>query len=172
MASRLKKTNSFALILLSIILLFIGILFCFNVETKTVSIIIGVALCMLGGVGVLMPIIKKEPVLTTQGILYAVVIAFGIAFIVNNFLQTFIALAPYLLICIGSLILIDGIIYLINKDKSLLVTVIEIVIGSLFIAFGLCIILVKDLYAYRELITGILFILGALFLIVKTVIRK
>ena len=154
-------------IVVSVLLLVLGILFCFKIGTNVLSIIIGVALCVYGLVGIILIASNKN------GIVLAVIIALGIVFMAENFLEVFVYITPYIITTIGFLVILDALLFRFMKnERNLFVFIIELVIGGAAAGLGLALILSADFRASAQIIFGVVLIAGAALNIVSIVSNK
>ena len=174
MSKKIKfKSKLTEQIVVSVLLLVLGILFCFKIGTNVLSIIIGVALCVYGLVGIILIASSKKSLLTVNGIFLAVIIALGIVFMAENFLEVFVSITPYIITTIGFLVILDALLFRFMKNKrNLFVFIIELVIGGAAAGLGLALILSADFRASAQIIFGVVLIAGAALNIISIVSNK
>ena len=150
-------------IIAALILIAVGVLFCFNIAAKAVNVTIGVALCLYGVINVVLAISKKKSLFNAEGVLNGVIIALGIFCIAENLLSFFVSIIPYILVAVGGVLVLDACIAkFARKEVGLPLFLFEIVLGAACLALGLCLIFVESFRSAASLIFGVgLIVLGA-----------
>lgn len=176
MASKSKKfsNDNLRTLIVSIVLLVIGILFCCSLSmgTKALSIVIGISLIVLGAT------MLATSYLATKGLIAGVaigggsVLAIGIMFIVDNLAGLIIGYVPFFLIVVGSIIIVDAILAVALRKEGIVVFVVEFLIGAIALVLGCCLRYVDGFAEYTALIVGIIIILYSVYSIVKIFIKK
>ena len=157
-------------ILVAILALAMGILFCVNVSAA-VSITLGVILCVYGTINIIIIGVSRRPLFSVMGALNAAIIAVGCAFCTHD-LATVVALTvPFLLTFIGALVFIDSFVsrFLFHHGGVVRVVVLAI-FGSAMFSLGLSLLAVEDFrLGYTNLVFGIILCLASVGLLAFTV---
>lgn len=162
-------------IIRAVIILVIGILFCFSkaLGEKALSIIFGASFIVAGLVVILIPIIGKKHLLTPAVLLGCFALAFGIFSIVNNIVSFILQIIPWVLIVIGGVSILDVILMLVQrKEKNIPLLIIEIILGAGFLALGICLLLVNGFAEFAGLVFGIALIIYASYQLINMISEK
>lgn len=160
-------------LIVAAILAVIGILFCISpaLGNKALSYIIGTALIIAGVVGVINSFTDKKSLLTTDAILGAAIVAFGMLYAGNELTWLIFNYVPFLLMCIGVVIIVDAIIKKIKfnqTDKF----IIELILGVLTLALGICLKFIGVLNEHTSLMLGIVLVVYAVYSFTTVFVRK
>ena len=169
MAESKKQKQGYSNLIIAIICIVVGILFCCSlaIALETLSIILGVILIVLGAAAIVMTIISKESLLSISGIFGAIFIGIGIASIVLNYAAFVLTCIPFLLISLGFFAMVDAfLLKFVRKEKSLLAFILELVIGAICFTLGILLLTVDEFVGYAGLILGIALIIFGVFSLV------
>ena len=161
-------------LVVAIILLIIGILFCCSLSmgSKALSIVIGVSLIVLGAVLLATSYMATKGLIAGAAIGGAALIAIGIWFIVDNLAAKILAYIPFFLIVAGCIFIVDAILAIAVRKEGVVAFVVEFLIGAAALTLGCCLRYVDGFAEYTALIVGIVIILYSSYTIVKTFLKK
>ena len=160
-------------IITDLILIAIGVLFCLKIASNTVGIIIGVGLCLYGAINVVLAATRKHSLFSLQGILSGVIIAIGVAFIVENLLASFVRITPYLLCGVGLVFVLDAFLARFHrKDASVFWFVLELVVGVACLALGLCLLFIDSFRGSASVIFGVFLVVFGVYQLVLRAAKK
>ena len=115
---------------------------------------------------------QKKQLLTPEVIFGCLAIAFGIYCIVNNIVGIILGIIPWILIVIGSIAIIDSLLMILQrKQKNIPVFVFEIVLGTVLVTLGICLLVVSGFADVAGIIFGVALIVYAIFQIVNIMIE-
>ena len=157
-----KIQNKDVTTLIYIIALFIfGVMFCCSLSmgVEAVSWIVGAILIVTAVILIASAYVENKSLTTIDGLLGAVIAAFGVLFIVRKLAWIIVQYIPYLLIFIGALLILDSILFIMFRGKkNYLVCGIELAIGCVSLTLGLLLIFVDDFAEYASIVFGIILI--------------
>lgn len=165
MADKKLKLSKDALsqIIRSIILIVLGIAFCFSMASQVISYVIGISLIVSGAVLLTISIMLKKAVLTHEGILAAFAITLGITVIVTTMVNLVVTAVPYLLISVGGILLIEAFMAFLVRKKVAPVAFAFMLIGaSAVIALGICFLAINGFATYAGIVLGIALIIAGI----------
>ena len=151
-------------ILTIIILLVFGVLFCCSLAmgVAAISWTVGIFLIVAAVLLFISSYMETKSITAYSGIMSAAIAAFGVYFIVDHLAGIIIGYIPYLLIFIGGYLIIDSFLYLtVRHGKENLVFGVELALGAVSLALGLCLLFIDDFKEYASLMFGIILILIA-----------
>ena len=150
-------TNFIEKILVCILLLAVGILFCFS-QNAAASITMGVILSTYGIINIIIIGISRRPLISAMGLINAAIIAIGIAFSTLDLATVIINLMPFIYTIAGSLMLIDAFYsYFILKNRSVARIVVFSIFGAGIYSLGMTLLCIHDFWdGYRQFIFGII----------------
>ena len=168
---REKMTYFVEKVLISALALITGILFCCGISTA-VSITLGVILCLYSIINFIVICVGRRPLFGTTGILDAIIFAVGIAFCVHDLSTIIVLLIPYVMVTIGSLIVIDSFVYFFFlRHQSIARLVLFAICGSILTALGLAFVINGDFKNnYSQLATGLLLCIASAILLTTSII--
>lgn len=170
-----KSENKYGKILVAVICIIIGILFCCSLVTEAVQVlsyIIGAVLIAIGLVAIISTAIKKQSLLSATGLLGAIFLGLDIATIVLNAVGFVLECIPFLLISLGALAITDAFLLRFSrKEKNMLAFIIELVLGVIFLVFGILLLTVDVFNGYAGLIFGLALIVYGLFTLIIECIK-
>lgn len=170
--SNLSNTDVKAIVL-SVVLLIVGILFCCtSVLTTAMSIIIGIGILVLGLGLLASSFIETKKLVSGGAIAGGAIIAFGIMFMIDKLAGIIFAYIPYFLIALGALFLLDAIILIATTKKASTRFYIELVIGVIALVLGILLICVNGFADYASIVFGVILILYAVYLCVTVFVKK
>ena len=160
----------------SITLLILGILFCcsLSIGIGGLSIIIGIVLILIG-IALLIKamIIMNSGLITSSGIWGVITLSFGIVFLIEKLAGIIFVFIPWLLIVLGSVFVIDALLFRFYKNNDKLITfVVEIIIGVISLILGILLVVIDGFMEYASIVLGIIMIVYAVLLITKTLKNK
>lgn len=160
-------------ILVSILALAMGILFCCGVSAA-VSITLGVILCVYGVVNIAVIGVSKRPLFSAMGILDGVIIAIGIAFCTHDLSTMIVLLIPFVIEVLGALMFVDAFVYFfIFRHGGVGRMIAFAVVGAGFCSLGLAFLIVEDFrLGYSQLVTGIMLCIASAVLLATTIVGK
>lgn len=160
-----KQTRT---IILAVILLAVGVLFCFStmMGINALSYIIGAGFIIAGVALIINSIIKKKSVLNYLCIIGAAMIAFGVFFMEYRFATILFYYVPWLLAFIGAVIIVDSILSKIADSTIAFVS--KLIIGALVLALGLCLKFIPGFIDFSAVLLGIVMIVYAIYLLITT----
>lgn len=153
----------------------IGLLFCLSTiwGTKTLSVILGVALIVEGVIFCALALSKEKTLLVPTALGGALSISFGVYVIMSNAVSVLFSLIPLVLIPFGALFLADAFLGKFGrKRETTALFVVKVVIGVIGITLGLCLLFVKGFGAYAALVLGLILIAFSLYVIIMTTAVK
>ncbi len=157
-----KLQNKDVTTLIYIIALFIfGVMFCCSLSmgVEAISWIVGAILIVTAVILLASAYVENKSLTTIDGLLGAVIAAFGVLFIVKRLAWIIVQYIPYLLIFLGGLLILDSIIFIIVRSKrDYLVFGLEIALGIVSLTLGLLLIFVDDFADYASIVFGIILI--------------
>ena len=175
MATKQLKNDEIARIVYIAVMLVFGILFCCSTAlvTSTLSWVIGIALIVASVAMLITSYMDTKSITTMSGFMSAVVLAFGILFIVSNLAGIIFQYIPYILIVWGFYMLIDSFLFRFARhNNSVLIFAIELALGAIAITLGFCLLYVDGFYEWAGLIFGIILILAAVYQLLQLFGKK
>lgn len=167
------KKNQTRTIIVACITLVIGVLFCCSLTfADGLSWLIGGSLCFAGILCVINSIIQTKSLLTLDGILGAVAIAFGVMFVVKQLAQVLLDFVPYLMIAIGIIMFVEAFLSRFARYNSLAIFIIALIVGTSFTALGFCLMFIKSWAKVAAVIFGIILIVVSLYTIITILLAK
>lgn len=167
-----KKVNV-SQILYAVVMAGLGVLFCLNIATDVVSIVIGAMLCAFGLVNLILFIAAEVPIASIDGVFNGLLIALGIVFIKDRLISVVVGWVPFILAVVGVIIILDAFLAkFMRKDVLTAGFVTELSVGVLTAALGFCLIFIEGFKTAASIIFGIVLILGAIYSIVMVFLGK
>ena len=172
-----KKTlsdNNVKQIVIACVLLVLGILFCVSVAAlDVINTIIGIGFIAVGAALLIMELVKTKGIATSSGLIGGILIAFGIAIILLNWLGALATLLILAMMVVGAIFLVDSVLLIAVRDKkNTKGFLIEFAIGAVTFTLGMCLWFIPEFRQFANLVFGIILILYAVYLIVDVVIKK
>ena len=172
-----KKTLSDATtrqVVVAAVLIVLGILFCVSIAAlDVINVIIGVGFIVAGAVLLVAELVKHKSISTSSGILGGILVAFGVAIIVLNWLGALATLLVIALMVIGALYIVDSVLLIAWRDrKNVKGFAVELAIGAVAFTLGMCLWFVPEFGEFANLVFGIILILYGLYLLVDAFLRK
>ena len=174
MERKLEKKEIKTLIF-SAILLVVGVLFCCSLAmgNKAVSWIIGLSLIVFGIFCIINAFTSKKDLMTVDGIIGAAIIAFGLLFAGNELTWVIFNYIPFLLMAIGVIFIADAIIKIIKDNgKTTVKYIIELIIGVIALALGLCLKFINGFSDFCSVILGVVLIIYSIYLFSTILLSK
>ena len=169
------NTDEIKVLIISIILLVIGILFCCSLSMgiSGLSLLIGIILIALGLLLVINSLLKSKEVFTTNGIFGLISITLGILFMVDKLAGIIISFIPWFLIVMGSVLIVDALISkFIRNENNLTQFIFRIILGSLAVILGILLLTINGFIEYAALILGIALIIYSIYLCMSKFLSK
>ena len=162
-------------IVIAAVLIVLGILFCVSVAAlDVISIIIGAGFIAAGAVLAISELVRKKSLATGVAGVGALLIAFGLAIILANWLGALTQLLILVLIVFGAFYIVDSLLLILWRDKKNVVGfVIEFLIGAAAFTLGMCMYFgVAEFGKYANLIFGLILILYGAYMLIIAFARK
>ncbi len=158
-------------------LLLFGILFIIlgtKYEQKvldTLDIILGVLFLIEGSAAILVSILLKKRFVSPLSLTGAVSLSLGIFCLVKTFIDTFLVdfldFVPYLLVVVGSLMLLQALLtYFLSKNKNLVTFIIQLAYAGIILAFGILCLTVFDKRETKFIILGAILCVYATYVVI------
>lgn len=162
------KTKS---LLTAVIYFVAGLLLCLAVidVDGLLSIMLGVLLVLLGAVLLIASIVREKRVSADVIVPSSFLLAVGIAFFLWAF--PFTGIMALFLTAIGGILLIDAILAIANKQPTA-VWLVELIIGAIALALGICLLAIPDFRRFASLILGIILIIYAVLIAIEAFSKK
>ena len=159
--------------LVSVLSLAMGILFCFN-ASAAVSITLGVILCIYGMVNIAIIGVSKRPLFSVMGVIDGIIVAIGIAFSTHDLSALIVLLIPFVMEILGALMFIDGFVYFFGfKQGSVKRLIFFALCGAVLCSLGLSFLIVESFrLGYAQLIVGIMLCISAVVLLTVTILKQ
>lgn len=146
--------------------LVLGILFCISQVAGVLSVIIGISLIVVGALYIVNAYLKDKRLLTSDGVMGILFVAFGIVFWENTMMAQVLALIPWILISAGVVVIADSVLrafvaYSIDMKNF----VIELAIGIIVLALGICLKAIPAFAEFTSIMVGIVLVVYALMMI-------
>ena len=166
-------TNKTRTIIVSCITLILGVLFCCSLSFSAgLSWLMGGSLCLAGIMYIINSVMERRSLLTINGIIGFGAVAFGVMFIAKKLAQVLVDFVPYLIIAIGVLLLIEAFLAKFSRCHTIAVFVIVIVISVLFLAFGICLMVIPSWSSVAAVVFGCILIIASLYTLLSLVLNK
>jgi uncharacterized membrane protein HdeD (DUF308 family) len=170
-----KKINprKWKSLLFAVIFLAIGIALCFTAKigTEKLSVFCGVVLLFVGALYIVRSLILEKAVLTAEGVKGAIIVVFGVAFILKDFVTIAADLIPYFLFAIGGEALAEAFLKrFVMKQEGLVRFILQLVVGVALVALSICI-KFTAFGEYTLTVTGVLFIVMAAFIALSSFVK-
>ena len=169
---RTKKTIETNKILTAVLLIVLGILFCLKIAASTISIVIGAAMVVLGAVNLIFMAKSRKTFASPDGVMNGALIAIGVVFIADKFLNVFIGLIPYIMIVVGFVLAIDAFLARFQRKDKLPIFIIELVIGVASIVVGFCLLFVDGFMQAASIAFGVVLIIAGIAGLVAALRKK
>ena len=165
-----KETKT---IMLAVVLLVVGILFCFSLAMgiNALSYIIGVCIIIAGGASILNTALTKKTTLNYSAIIGATIIALGILFIEYRLASILFSFVPWLLAVVGVIVVADAILKKLSQNNNV-VFVTELIVGILILALGLCLKYIPGFMEFSSIMLGIIIIIYASYLLIMVFTKR
>ena len=162
-------------IIMASLLIVIGLLFCCSLAMgiSGLSVIIGLIIIILGTLFMLNAIFTNNSLISGGGLGGIFIVAFGIMFISNNLAVIIFSYIPWLLIVLGSALIIDALLgkFLYKSNNSFDFTL-KLIVGGVSAVLGLCLLLITGFMEYSSIVLGILLIVYGIYIIFSKFIRR
>ena len=162
-------------LLVACVFLVMGILFICSLAlgVSGLSYLIGTTLIVIGVLYIVISIVKKRGLLSTEGMIGCAVLSFGIMFMTRQLANIIVEYIPWLLISVGVAIILDALLRrFIKNDPSLAKFVCELVLGGVTLIFGICVKFIAALSSYAVAVLGAALVVFAFALIISAVFFK
>ena len=160
-------------IIVSAVLLVLGALFCFSLAMglKAVSYVIGTSLILAGVLCIVNAYTNKKELLSTEGVIGAAIIAFGVLFAGNELTWIIFNFIPFLLMALGVVVIIDAFLKKFKQQDDTKF-VLELVIGVISLALGVCLKFIPEFNKMCSVMLGIVLIVYALYSLLTVFLKK
>lgn len=162
-------------LLVACVFLIMGILFICSLAlgVSGLSYLIGTTLIVIGVLYIVISIVKRRGLLSTEGMIGCSVLSFGIMFMTHQLANIIVAYIPWLLISVGVAIILDALLRkFIKNDPSLAKFVCELVLGGITLVFGICVKFISALSSYAVAVLGAALVVFAFAMIISAVFFK
>lgn len=162
-------------LLVACVFLIMGILFICSLAlgVSGLSYLIGTTLIVIGVLYIVISIVKRRGLLSTEGMIGCSVLSFGIMFMTHQLANIIVAYIPWLLISVGVAIILDALLRkFIKNDPSLAKFVCELVLGGITLVFGICVKFISALSGYAVAVLGAALVVFAFAMIISAVFFK
>ena len=162
-------------LLVSCVFLIMGILFICSLAlgVSGLSYLIGTTLIVIGVLYIVISIVKRRGLLSTEGMIGCSVLSFGIMFMTHQLANIIVAYIPWLLISVGVAIILDALLRkFIKNDPSMAKFVCELVLGGITLVFGICVKFISALSGYAVAVLGAALVVFAFAMIISAVFFK
>ena len=176
MATKNKGLSDAAVrqIITAAVIIVIGVLFCVAISAlDVINTLIGIGFIVAGAVLAVTELIRKKCITTTDGITGALMIAFGIAIIILNWLGALASLLILILIVFGAFYIVDSILLITWRNKkNMQGFAVELTLGVVAFVLGMCLWFIPEFRRFADLVFGIILILYGIYLLVDAIIHK
>ena len=173
MAKKKLSNDNIAVLVYAIVLFVLGVLFCCTNFVDVISTIIGVVFIVAGAAFILVSLIQEKSIITGSALLGGLLIAIGIACIVDGFIGAILNIVIWAMIVLGAVLIVDSILRItVRKDKNMLAFGIELGLGVISFVLGMCLKFVPEFGEYVSIVLGVLLILYAVYLILTVFVMK
>ena len=162
-------------LLVACVFLIMGILFICSLAlgVSGLSYLIGTTLIVIGVLYIVISIVKRRGLLSTEGMIGCSVLSFGIMFMTHQLANIIVAYIPWLLISVGVAIILDALLRkFIKNDPSMAKFVCELVLGGITLVFGICVKFISALSSYAVAVLGAALVVFAFAMIISAVFFK
>lgn len=162
-------------VVLASLLIVIGLLFCCSLAMGIggLSVIIGLIIIILGALFMLNSVFTNNGLISAGGLGGIFIVAFGIMFISNNLAVIIFAYIPWLLIVLGTALIIDALLSKFwRKENNSFDFILKLIVGGVSLVLGLCLMLINGFMEYSSIVLGILLIVYGIYIIFNQFIHK
>lgn len=163
-------------IVVSLITLVIGVLFCCSPAFGDgLKWLIGGSLCFAGILYIINSIVSKRSLFTMDGIVGVFGIAFGIIimFVIKISLVSLLSqVVPWLMIAIGVAVFAESFLAKFSRYSGAILFVILLVAGIAFIALGICLACIKSWQGASPIVFGGILIVFSLYTLISLFIKR
>lgn len=165
------QNNHTRTIVVSCIALVIGILLCCSVSLgELLSWFIGIAISLCGVMYIINSILQKKSILNVDSILGAVLVAFGVMFIIDKLANILVGFLPYLMIAIGVVLLGESFLAKFLRHCSMAVFVVLLILGTAITTLGILFIFFWE--NVFSIALGCVLIITSVYTLIKTFVAK
>ena len=137
---------------------------------KTLDIIIGVIFLLEGSAAILVSILFKKHFVSPLSMFGAISLSLGIYCLVKSFIGTFLLLfldfVPYLLIVVGTLMLLQALVtFFLGKKKDVVLFVIQLVYSGIILTFGILGLTVFEKNDVKFIVLGVILCVYATYIV-------
>ena len=157
------------------LLIVIGLLFCCSLAMgiSGLSVIIGLIIIILGALFMLNSVFTNNSLISAGGLGGIFIVTFGIMFISNNLAVIIFAYIPWLLVVLGTALILDALLAKFwRKENNSFDFILKIVVGGVSLILGLCLMLIEGFMEYSSIVLGILLIVYGIYIIFNQFIHK
>ena len=162
-------------LLVACVFLIMGILYICShaLGVSRLSYLIGTTLIVIGVLYIVISIVKRRGLLSTERMIGCSVLSFGIMFMTHQLANIIVAYIPWLLISVGVAIILDALLRkFIKNDPSMAKFVCELVLGGITLVFGICVKFISALSGYAVAVLGAALVVFAFAMIISAVFFK
>lgn len=157
------------------ILFVIGVLFCCSLTfgARGLSWLIGVSISITGIMFLINTVKARKSIANLPGFLGAVLIGFGIMFILERMANIIISFIPWGLIAVGATLATDAfLVKFVKKNATTARFVVELVLGLLTAALGICLKVISGFADYAAAMLGAFMIVYAILMVFNALTKK
>ena len=160
-------------ILVSVLMMAMGILFCVIVSAA-VSITIGVILCIYGIVNIAIIGVSRRPLFSVMGVVNGLIIATGIAFCTHDLATLVVLMMPFVLNILGAIMIIDAFITFFSlKHGGIIRFIVFLIVGSAMFSLGTCFLCLEHFrLGYCQLVFGVMLCVGSTALLTFSILGR
>lgn len=169
---KLKKDKS-RTIVASCVTLIIGILFCCSKSFGNgLDWLIGLALCLAGALYIINAIIKLRSLFNSDAIFGLCALSFGIMFIVNSLSGILIKYVLYVMVAFGVAIIVEAFLSKFFRYNSTAEFIITLIVGILVTALAFCLKYIPGWDAFAAVVFGCILIAISLYTLITLFISR
>lgn len=169
---KLKK-NKTRTIVVSSITLVLGVLFCCSLNfSDGLSWLIGGSLCFAGVLYLINSMVKYRSWFTGEAIIGVGAVSFGIMFMVDRLAGILLNYVPYLMIAIGIAIIVEAFLTKFARYNSTVEFVITLVVGIVITALGFCLMFITEWQKVAAVVFGCILIATSLYTLITLFLSR
>lgn len=170
--NKLKK-NKTRTIVVSSITLVLGVLFCCSLNFGDgLSWLIGGSLCFAGALYLINSMVKYRSWFTGEAIVGIGAVSFGILFMVDKLAHILLNYVPYLMIAIGIAIIVEAFLTKFARYNSTVEFVITLVVGIVITALGFCLMFITEWQKVAAVVFGCILIATSLYTLITLFLSR
>ncbi len=157
--NELEKRNKFITqIVSSLIMIAVGIAFCFSIPDAAhlISIVLGIVVIVSGAILLAVTIAVHRITITIHGLVGALLIALGVFSIINNPVELVVRFVPFTLMSFGGILIVDAFLrFFWKKKSSTFFFVMTLLGGTIIVALGICFLVFKEFAKFAGIVLGV-----------------